>query len=178
MGAAPFSPLTPAPSGIWGGDPARLTGERGGGGARKPPAASRRRCPRALPPPPRTPPARGRPAGDSTSSWALRAAGPALRQPQPRAGLPRPPRPTARPAPRWGAAWRCRAGRRAGEGRRPARPPRLSGDSAAAGARPVASVSSKIKACAATQRQESASCRSDLALFPLLALLSSLRPGL
>lgn len=120
-------PLPRSPPGIWGGDSARLNGERGGGACR-PPAASGRRCARALPP------ARTRPAGPAPSRRpAIGAGGPH--------GVS-----GGRPRPSAGTAWRCWAGGGAGEGARPplpaprghqpARPARLCGENAAAALAP------------------------------------------
>lgn len=115
--SAPSPPLTPHT--IWGGDKARLNGERGGGGASRPPAASRRRGECALPPPLGTRPASRRAEGSTPAGRsgllaphcvsAGRPAGP--HRALPAAGGP--------PCPRQGTAWRCWAGRRAGEGCRP-----------------------------------------------------------
>lgn len=92
------SPHSPPPR-SWGGDTARLNGERGGGGARRPPAASGPQGKRALPPPVGTrPPAAGlqapRPRGRSglLAPHCVSGGRPA------RPHLALPPLPAARPA--------------------------------------------------------------------------------
>lgn len=110
----------------------------------------------ALPPPVGTRPAGGR-AKHSTPAWALRAAGPALRQRRPHSPAPaRPPPACAPPCPRRalpGAAGQGGArGRDAGrglptpEGGEPVCPSRFFCENEAAGARPAACVLSKIGA--------------------------------
>lgn len=142
----------------------------------------------ALPPPVGTRPAGGR-AKHSTPAWALRAAGPALRQRRPHSPAPaRPPPACAPPCPRRalpGAAGQGGArGRDAGrglptpEGGEPVRPSRFFCENEAAGARPAACVLSKIGAWFTSAAPGSVSCHSGLALFPPLGLLSSLQLGL